>query len=74
MVEIDEKSQKGRLTIDLLKEMGFMPLQLPSLKEWGMPSSRKASADEIKALLYEANQSTTLLLADEIEKYKQRKK
>ena len=73
MVDIDEKSRKGKLAIGLLREMGFSPLKTPTPLEWGLPSGRKATQPEMYALLEDAERSEGLLLNDVIEEYKAKK-
>ncbi len=73
MVDIDEKSRKGKLAIGLLKEMGYSPLQTPTATEWGMPSKRKADSAEIYAMIEEAEKSETILLSEGIKRYKTKK-
>ncbi len=70
LVDIDDKSRKGKLAIGLLKEMGFSPLKTPTPLEWGQPANRKATDAELYTLLDEAEKSEGMLLSDVIAEYK----
>jgi len=73
MVDIDETSSKGKLVIDLLNEMGFAPVKVLPMSKWGKPSARKATPEEIKDLLSEAELSSSILLSEGIAAYKSKR-
>lgn len=70
LIDIDENSKKGKLTLDLLKELGFDSKEMPSATDYAFPSNRKISSEELNYLLDEAEISENLILNEEIVKYK----
>ncbi len=74
LIDIDEHSTKGKLTIDLIKELGFVTTEIPSATDYAFPSKRKITSEELNYLLDEAEVSESLILKDEIVKYNNDKK
>jgi hypothetical protein len=73
VIDIDEKSSKGKLTLDLIKELGFNAKKISNEINYGLPSSRKISTEELNNLLDEDELSENLILKEELEKYKVKK-
>ncbi len=74
LIDIDEHSTKGKLTLNLLKEMGLDAKEMPSAKDYAFPSNRKITSEELNYLLDEAELSDNLILNEEIVKYEANKK
>lgn len=74
LIDIDEHSKRGKLTLDLLKEMGIDAKEMPSSTDYAFLSNRKISSEELNYLLDEADVSENLILNEEIVKYKAGKK
>ncbi len=68
LIDIDEQSSKGKLTIDLLKELGFKTEEITE-NNYAFSSSRKITSEELNNLLDEDELSETLILKDEIDKF-----
>jgi len=54
LIDIDEQSDKGKLTIGFLKEMGFDAKQMPSAADYAFPSDKKIDNQVLNYLLDEA--------------------
>ena len=74
LIDINEQSKKGKLAINMLKEMGITAQQMPAAVSFAVPSAKKITSNELNYLLDEADISESILLSDGIVKYKTRKK
>ena len=74
LIEVDQQTEKGKLTIGLIKEMGFEIIEMPSAADFALPSDKKINGEVLNYLLDEAEISDSLILKEEIVKYTARKK